>query len=206
MSTVQSLLANVEPIENPYAAPESDTAPKIVSRPSGTLDYAGFWKRLGASVVDSLVLLIPLIAIIFVASALDNSPLSPILFGSGILGALLYYPLMESSSSQATVGKIAAGIIVTNLRGDRISFARALMRMVLKTVVNAINVVALINAIVIGTSARKQGLHDMMAGTLVLNRTSFLPGTEEARNPFEGDSQRDFSGLPEANSSPEFVS
>ena len=68
---------------------------------------------------------------------------------------------MEGSSHQATVGKIALGIQVTDLAGDRLSFGRALGR----------NLAKLISAIILAAfTERKQALHDMIAGALVVKR------------------------------------
>jgi uncharacterized RDD family membrane protein YckC len=40
----------------------------------------------------------------------------------------IYFAGMESSNRQATIGKSAMGVIVTDINGDRISFARATTR------------------------------------------------------------------------------
>jgi uncharacterized RDD family membrane protein YckC len=78
----------------------------------------------------------------------------------------LYFAVCESSAWQATVGKLAMGIRVTDLDGDRIGFWRALGRYAAKIV--SWMVLAL-GFLMIGWTRRKQGLHDMLAGTLVLN-------------------------------------
>ena len=79
----------------------------------------------------------------------------------------LYYALLESSSRQATLGKMAIGIIVTDLDGGRISFGRANGRYLGKMVSAFILMIGFIMA---GFTERKQGLHDIMAGCLVLNK------------------------------------
>ena len=71
---------------------------------------------------------------------------------------------MESSSRQATVGKMALGLKVTDLEGRRISFARASGRHFAKYISGMI---LLIGYIMAGFTERKQALHDMIAGTLV---------------------------------------
>jgi uncharacterized RDD family membrane protein YckC len=72
---------------------------------------------------------------------------------------------MESSSRQATVGKMTLGLKVTDLAGRRISFARASGRYFAKYVSS---MTLLIGYIMAGFTERKQALHDIIAGTLVI--------------------------------------
>ncbi len=94
-----------------------------------------------------------------------------LIFGGGVLGLLrmgaswLYESLMESSSYQATLGKMIFGMKVTDLYGNRISFGRATGRHFAK-IISA--VILFVGFIMVGFTDRKQGLHDMIAGTLVL--------------------------------------
>jgi uncharacterized RDD family membrane protein YckC len=76
----------------------------------------------------------------------------------------IYEAAMESSSKQATVGKMALALKVTDLEGRRISFARATGRHFAKIISGMI---LLIGYIMAGFTERKQALHDMIAGTLV---------------------------------------
>lgn len=76
----------------------------------------------------------------------------------------LYFALMESSKYQGTVGKIAIGLVVTDLEGNRISFARATGRYFGKILSGMIFMIGYILA---GFTQKKQALHDMLAGTLV---------------------------------------
>ena len=133
--------------------------------------YASFGRRLLAFLIDSLVL--------FGIGSILGLLLGPILVESGaegvsedrlaadVLGLLigwLYYGLMESSIRQATVGKMAMGIRVTDLNGDRISFARATGRHFGKILSGLI---LLVGYLMMLWSPRKQTLHDLMAGCLV---------------------------------------
>ncbi len=137
-------------------------------------NYAGFWLRAAAYIIDGVVAYI-IILIFFLVSGLgimgfsgDESEvgigiLGPI--GLVLIGILLYYPLMESSKWQATLGKRAVGIIVTDLDGRRISFGKALGRFFAKFLSALILDIGFIMA---GFTERKQGLHDIIAGTLVI--------------------------------------
>jgi uncharacterized RDD family membrane protein YckC len=81
-----------------------------------------------------------------------------------LLGGWLYEALMESSSYQATLGKMILGMKVTDLYGNRISFGRATGRHFAKILSG---MVLCIGFIMVGLTQRKQGLHDLLAGTLV---------------------------------------
>ena len=88
----------------------------------------------------------------------------------GLLGSWIYEVAMESSAKQATVGKMALGLKVTDLEGRRISFARATGRHFAKLISGMIFLVGYIMA---GFTQRKQALHDMIAGTLVQRTSQF---------------------------------
>jgi uncharacterized RDD family membrane protein YckC len=81
-----------------------------------------------------------------------------------LFGSWLYEAFMESSSYQATLGKMIFGMKVTDLAGNRISFERATGRHFAKWLSAMI---LLIGYIMVGLTERKQGLHDLLAGTLV---------------------------------------
>ena len=88
----------------------------------------------------------------------------------GIIGTCaswLYFALMESSSKQGTLGKMALGIKVTDLDGNRISFGKATGRYFGKILSGMIMNIGFIMA---AFTDKKQGLHDMLAKTLVLNK------------------------------------
>lgn len=79
----------------------------------------------------------------------------------------LYYALMESSSRQATLGKLAAGIKVTDMNGNRISFLNATGRYFAKILSG---LMFGIGYVMIIFTEKKQGLHDIIAGTLVIRK------------------------------------
>ena len=79
----------------------------------------------------------------------------------------LYFALLESSSKQATVGKMVMGIIVTDINGNKLDFAKALVRALCRIISSAI---LLIGYIMAAFTEKKQALHDMIASTLVLKK------------------------------------
>jgi uncharacterized RDD family membrane protein YckC len=101
----------------------------------------------------------------------ENATLTSSL-GAGGLSLLLnwlYNAILESSTWQATVGKKALSLVVTDESGQRISFGRASARYFAKIVSSMI---LLFGFFMIGWTERKRGLHDMIAGTLVYKASS----------------------------------
>ena len=130
---------------------------------NNNLEFAGFWLRFVAYIIDSLVVGIPITIIGFIVMAI--APVLVIVYILLVLpGPWLYYSLMESSSKQATLGKMAIGAKVTDLSGNRISFGKATGRFFSKI----ISSILFVGFIMIGFTEKKQGLHDMIAGTLVI--------------------------------------
>ncbi|KLU64146.1 RDD family protein [Desulfosporosinus acididurans] len=130
---------------------------------------ANFWKRLLAYFIDNAIystILILLTVPFWLATALGGWQLLLLL---NIIVGWLYFALMESSAKQATLGKLALGIIVTDLFGQRISFGVATGRYFGKV----LSLVPLCAGFVMAAfTERKQALHDVLLGTLVLNKNS----------------------------------
>ncbi|MFW9984627.1 MAG: RDD family protein [Candidatus Odinarchaeota archaeon] len=148
--------------------------PTTPAYPGEVFSYAGFWKRFAAWLLDGLILFAIGLAIGFAFDLVYFLTPIPFLwyviisdFLLGIFTSLLYYSIFESSSHQATPGKMALGIIVTDIAGQRISFGRAVARDLSKI----ISVLTLgIGYLMIGFTDEKRGLHDYIAGTLVINK------------------------------------
>jgi len=134
--------------------------------------YAGFWKRFAAAIIDGFSLMIGgfiiggFIGLIF-GLATGTSQGSDILGNVvGIALGWLYFAVMESSSKQGTLGKMALGIKVTDLSGNAISFGKATGRHFSKIISM---IILSIGYLLAAFTPKKQGLHDMMAGCLVVN-------------------------------------
>jgi uncharacterized RDD family membrane protein YckC len=136
--------------------------PKPVANVTAGTDvtYAGFWARFVAMIIDGLIVWV--VGGLIVAAT----------FGVGIVvllfGRWLYEAFMLSSEWQATVGKRAMSIAVTDVDGRRISFARATARHFAKLISWPLTLG--IGFIMVAFTSRKQALHDMIAETLVVNR------------------------------------
>ncbi|MGL5094999.1 MAG: RDD family protein [Planctomycetia bacterium] len=162
---------------NPYAAPD-DSAPKRPKR-KRRMEYATFGARFVAAFVDGVIGMILGALIGGVAGGVLGGimgangagveqiqnvagPLGNIL---GIFVAWLYEALMVSSPAQATYGKQMMGLYVTDLEGRRIGFTRATGRHFAK---NLSVLTLFIGYIMAAFTERRQALHDICAGTLVL--------------------------------------
>lgn len=124
--------------------------------------YASFGQRFAASIIDFIILLVFSLIIGLIFIGVTGSDVGLQLMGM-ILG-VAYKAGMESSSYQGTFGKKAMGIKVTDLQGKRISFGRAVGRYF----------ASYLSALLLGIgylcalfTAKKQTLHDLMAGTVV---------------------------------------
>lgn len=135
--------------------------------------YAGFWRRVVSYFIDGLILFVPLVIVIALVvtaisgSAGTQSGSSPLVWPIALLGVWLYFALFERSHLQATPGKLALGLRVTDAEGERIGFGRATGRYFGKLLSGVILDIGYMMA---GWTARKQGLHDMMAGCFVVRR------------------------------------
>jgi len=139
--------------------------------PSSIMEYAGFWRRFVANIIDAIIINIFGFIIGFIFGFMygfstgTTEGVEVLSFILGILIGWVYYAGLESSSSQATFGKSAIGIIVTDLSGNRISFGKATARHFAKI----ISVLILfIGFLMIGFTEKKQGLHDMIAGCYII--------------------------------------
>ncbi|MGD0215101.1 MAG: RDD family protein [Terriglobales bacterium] len=172
----------------PTAAPPSSPSYPSLSVPYATapaayppmmgVGYGGFWIRVVAAIIDGILVRVVVTPIHLFFGGLGMAgmmgggvhPLGLAILGSGVtliatlFGSWLYEAFMESSSYQATLGKMIFGMKVTDLNGNRISFERATGRHFAKWL-SAMTL--FIGYMMVGFTERKQGLHDLLAGTLV---------------------------------------
>jgi uncharacterized RDD family membrane protein YckC len=132
--------------------------------------YGGFWVRLVALTLDYAVVFVLLLAAMLglgtVVAMTGMETLMGLLAWLVLtLGPFLYWPVLESSRWQATVGKRIMGLQVTDAHGGRLSFVHALMRMLAK-IVSSIPLG--LGFVVAAFTARKQALHDLIVRTLVV--------------------------------------
>jgi uncharacterized RDD family membrane protein YckC len=184
------------------AAAAASSYPMTIAHPSpasmvpasasyGGVEYAGFWLRFVAYLIDGfvsglafLILLIPLFVLTGAGAALsrigsgediDNDVAAFLsigflfgFFGIIFLVSWLYHALSESSSWQATLGKKMLNLKVTDMTGQPISFGRASGRFFAKIITGMIPL--MIGYIIAGFTEKKQAIHDMIASCLVLRK------------------------------------
>ncbi|WP_071459267.1 RDD family protein [Bacillus massilinigeriensis] len=150
-------------------------------------DYGGFWIRFAANLIDGIILGIPLSIIgfflLFVVAGdpaiLDKEFVSEEMVIQYVMSILLsvllfyviavivsvgYYAGMHSSKIQGTVGKMLLGLKVTDINGKRISFWRGLGRYFAMFLSSFM----MIGYLMAAFTEKKQSLHDMIAGTVVI--------------------------------------
>jgi uncharacterized RDD family membrane protein YckC len=157
------------------------TEPQSAASPYGpgygaqaTTQLAGFWRRLVAYIIDAIIVGIAaavveaIIGAIVHASGIDAT-------GTGVRGGLvtlviglLYFGYLWSRDGQ-TVGYMALGMRLVRVDGQPVTFLLGMLRYLLIYLSFAICLIpAIISAFMIGLGGRKQAIHDLIAGTLVL--------------------------------------
>ncbi|MCC8539064.1 RDD family protein [Xanthomonas axonopodis pv. poinsettiicola] len=189
------------PLPTAWDTPASSAPAAGSAAPDAPVVYAGLWRRVAASILDSLVttfavylIVIPLVFVLAfgaglsdAGSALDDGSalgiaLLVLSYGIGLAIPTLYFAWMQSSRLQASLGKLACGIKVVRAdsHGARVGFWRNLLRylayMLISVLTLGIGVV--VAAFMAGMSARKQAPHDKVCDTLVVDRWAFTDHPE----------------------------
>lgn len=157
---------------------------------AGPTNYAGIGARFLAALIDGIIIGIPIGILSTVLSAMMAArvvtrasgrhynpgmaagDVGTFFAGFGFIMVLsfvitwAYFAMMESSSWQATVGKRVMGVKVTDANGARISLGKATLRLAVKAFLSGWFLIGYIMAFF---TQRKQALHDLIAGTLVLS-------------------------------------
>jgi uncharacterized RDD family membrane protein YckC len=176
------------PTPDIYAPPQA--ALHIAS--ATTFDYAGFWQRFGAWIIDVIIITIPSVIAAYMLGGVEaythfvnqfqsNADMTKALHDyaqasesssvASIVITYVYYTLFEASKWQATPGKLALRLRVTDMDGQRISLVRSAGRNVVRLTSLVYPLIPAICYLAVAWTQRKQGVHDLMAGTLVLNGT-----------------------------------
>jgi len=164
-------------------------------------EYAGFWLRFGAWVIDYLILMVPFtiislsmglgVAMTKLLSQMESDQtaaisayavaVQPITYVLLVIG-FVYYAAFESSKWQATPGKMAVGIRVTDTEGKRISVGRAAGRNAIRLVNAFTFLVPMVFYVTAAFTQRKQGVHDLLASTYVLTGRADKAATPAPRS------------------------
>ncbi len=164
-----------ESAQPPEEIPAIPELPILPARPS----FAGFWLRAVAYLFDTVLIsaVFGLIASFYPSTFLkfpDAAPsltalpqLTPIALVLTITATWIYYAMFEASSWQATPGKRVMKLYVTDLNGQRLTFARAAVRNLAKILSS---LTLLVGYFVAAVTEKKQALHDILTGCLVLRK------------------------------------
>jgi uncharacterized RDD family membrane protein YckC len=140
-------------------SPLQQQSSTIAVSPTGAVEYATFGQRFVAILIDFAILSVATGSVVAATFGMGVT--------LGFLAPWLYEAFMMSSEWQATVGKRVMSIVVTDMEGKRLSFARATGRHFAKYI--SVFLIG-IGFIVAAFTAKKQALHDMIAETLVVKR------------------------------------
>jgi uncharacterized RDD family membrane protein YckC len=165
--------------------------------PSGP--RAGFWQRVGAYIIDIIIVSIPLIILFGLLGGFDelgeeSAAFSPMTDGENVAYSLIglvvgmsYFILLEGGASGQTIGKRALSIrVIHQQTGGSIGYTRALGRNAVRTLPSLIPIVSwfwgLLDALWMLWDREKQTLHDKAAGTLVVPVTAYpIRGPSDAQ-------------------------
>ncbi|MEB1610285.1 RDD family protein [Xanthomonas campestris pv. campestris] len=163
--------------------------------------YAGLWRRVAASILDSLItsfavylIVVPLVFVVALAttrgdsgSALDDGSALGIAilvmsYGIGLAIPTLYFAWMQSSRHQASLGKLACGIklVRADSNGGRVGFWRNVLRYLAYMLITVLTlgIGMIVAAFMAGMTTRKQAPHDKVCDTLVVDRWAFTDHPE----------------------------
>lgn len=183
------------PAASPYGPPPLQQQPQQLQPRAHvtSFDYAGFWQRFGAWVIDLIILMIPSMIAMYALGGLEayKHLLERVQGGTDMAVALrdyaqategasvaslvityFYYTFFEASKWQATPGKLALRLRVTDGQGARITIGRSAARNVVRLSALIFGLIPVICYLAMTWTQRKQGLHDLWAGTYVLNGTA----------------------------------
>lgn len=194
--TAPAPIARAEPTiatgDSPYAAPHADVGTRTYAAPvsNGHVVYAGFWKRVAASFIDAFAIGLPVgIVAAIIAGLLGfgssfSSGFASEAFNVGetgisyVLTSMAYAWFHSAAGLMATPGKLAIGIKVVRTDGDKISFLRGFGRYWASFLSLFILGIGFLMA---AFTARKQGLHDFICDTLVVDKWAFTSQPERQR-------------------------
>jgi len=122
-------------------------------------ELAGRWARLFAYIIDVIIIYIPITFLYFIP-VIDYETFQYISSILNLVFFIVYFSILESSASQASIGKKLLGIKVCDENYQRISFSTALGRTISKLIPAGVFFILF--------TERKQGLHDKICKTLVV--------------------------------------
>ncbi|AUJ11405.1 RDD family protein [Xanthomonas oryzae pv. oryzae] len=184
------------PLPSAWDAPALAAPAASVALQDAPVVYAGLWRRVAASILDSLIttvavylIVIPLVSVVALVptrgdwgSALDAGSalgIAILVMSCGIVLAIptLYFAWMQSGRHQASLGKLACGIklVRSDSNGGRVGFWRNVLRYLAYKLISVLTlgIGVIVAAFMAGMTERKQAPHDKVCDTLVVDRWAF---------------------------------
>lgn len=139
--------------------------------PTGEVKYAGFWIRWVAVLLDGFIFVILIylnVLLQLILSGFIHEKNSSIFYLVGYLPIpiMVVYYIFMTNKYQATLGKMALGLKVVAEDGQRAELGKIVLRETVGKILSAITLG--IGYIMAGFTQKKQALHDMVAGTVVV--------------------------------------
>ena len=135
----------------------------------GAVEPSGVWIRIGSYLLDALIFISCIAiacAVVFSCTAKDGRPLA--LGITFLIAWFFYFPFMESSDRQATLGKMITHLKVVDANGNRIALFRAIGRNLVKLFCVLIGILKLVSFIVLLCNERRKSIHDFVMSTCVI--------------------------------------
>ena len=170
---------------SPYAPPQAPLQRVDTLQLDGEVVYAGFWKRVAANLIDSVIIALlggvlgaAIGGLMGVALGSDTPAIQAVVQVVSVVLTASYYGWFYASLQQATPGKMAIGIKVVRSDGEGCGFWRGFGRyfaMILS------GLMVCIGFLMAAFTARKQALHDMICDTVVVDRWAFTAYPDQQR-------------------------
>lgn len=125
------------------------------------MNYSGFGRRLGAALIDGIIMILPSLAFGGSMSSISGS------IGLNLILGLVYYPVFESSALCGTPGKALLKMVVVSESGDRLTFKGATVRFFCRYISVATCYIGYFMQLF---TQKRQTLHDMLSESVVIDR------------------------------------
>ncbi|EMT54389.1 MULTISPECIES: RDD family protein [Brevibacillus] len=128
------------------------------------INPVGFWRRLGANLLDGIIIGVPLILLTWlITGGLEDNLVSNLI-------STLYSLLLPVFWYGYTVGKKIVGVRIVKVDGSPVGIGTMLLRLIVGMGLVyglTFGIAAIVSAIMVGVREDKRAIHDLIAGTYV---------------------------------------
>ena len=124
----------------------------------------GFWRRLGANLLDALIIGVPLAILAYLIDPESQS--NPV----GDVISVLYSLLLPVFWRGYTVGKRIVGIRIVKINGEPVGVGTMILRVIVGMGLVygiTLGIAAIVSAFMVAIREDKRSIHDLIAGTYV---------------------------------------